>query len=308
MADKKYDLSWLFRFGFIKWLVTGASATFLLVYLITSPVFIQPQYKSEIIVYVPLTLFSQQFDQHGIGFGSNEEIDGHIQILKSTRLLDRLDKKFNLSGTWNIDTLSVGGRERLYRKINSRIKIEKTRYNSVSVTVRHHDPEFAAKMANNIVYLGDSIKEEILLENRLSAYNFAKELYVQKQDEVRDLEDLLKELQDSNFIYNYTYRLTESNNRIRQTSVSHLESLRQLITYEAELWELNSLKNRYEAIRKGLKTPLPRTYVISYAVAAGSQAWPPRILLSLFAAVTFIILLIFFKIVKQDADSEEKGY
>lgn len=281
----KEELSWLFRRGFLKWLAIGAVASFLLVWLFSSPLFIKPLYRSEAIIFVPLTLFSQQFDQQGIGFGSDAEIDGHIQILQSTRMLDSLDARFDLARQYNIDLSRPGGVKQLYDRIKQNISIQKTRYNSVSVSVLADDREMAANMANTIVHLGDMIKEDMLLENRLAAYHFARELYDQKLDEVDALEKTLS-ASDS---------LVDG-----RLFPSHSPGRRELITYESQIWELAERRNRYETLRKSLEVPLPKSYVISPAVAAAGPAWPPRLLLSLAALGVFIASMVVVELLRKD--------
>lgn len=302
MEEFNSDFSRVFRPGIVKWLLAGAAGTFLLVYLLTSPLFIRPLYQSEALIYVPLTLFSQQYEQQGIGFGNNEEIDGHIQILKSVLLLDRLDERFNLSAAWNIDTAPAGGKSRLYDRLNSIVKIQKTRYNSVSIRVRHHDRQLAADLANHIVFLGDTIKEKMLYGNRLEAFNFAGRLYREKQDEIKELELLLTEPD----LVAGMRREDENRGNVLQGENSILSSMKKHIIYETELRQLSSLKNRYETIKKSLETPLPGSYLISPAVASHDPVWPPRLLLSLAAAASFIILMVFFQIVRQNGKAQEQ--
>jgi capsular polysaccharide biosynthesis protein len=76
----------------VKRALIGSIACALLVFIVTSPWLIKPLYESEVIVYVPLTILSQQLNQQGIGFASDREIDWYIQILKSNQLADSLIK------------------------------------------------------------------------------------------------------------------------------------------------------------------------------------------------------------------------
>jgi uncharacterized protein involved in exopolysaccharide biosynthesis len=285
MADLKNDLSWLFSAKFWKWLLIGAAGTFFLVYLLTAPWFVTPMYRSEAVIYVPLTLFSQQYEQQGIGFGTDHEIDGHIQIMLSSRLLDSLEARFDLSGRLEVDLNAPGGHSRLHQMIRSRLKIEKTRYHSVSVRVSDPDPQAAADIANAIVELGDVIKEDILKENRLAAVRFARERYEQKKEEVDALESQL--FPDG--------RITPVQQFTRQ-----VEPFRQMTLYEAELWELSKLRNRFQTLQKSLDVSLPGAYVVSPAQESHRHAWPPRILLSLGAVAVFIVIMAFVEILKKD--------
>ncbi len=284
--DRNNDFHNFFRMALLKRLIIGSPLTFLIVYLVTSPVFIQPQYRAEALLYVPLAIFTQQYEQQGIGFGGNMEIDGHIQLLHSTQILDSLDAIFGFAHCWDIDLTQPDGRSRLYETLRSRIKIEKTRFSSVSVTVRDADPELAASMANEVVRLGDVIREIILFENRLSAYWFALELYEQKLKEVNDIEHKMRSV---DFVPGYDF-LTDSTNPFRSRTL-----------YEAALWALTERKNQYETISQSLQMPLPGAYVISPGVPSHKPYWPRRGLLSLAAVVLFVIMTFFIEVIRLDA-------
>ncbi len=305
MDRSGFDISWMFRPGFVKWVAGGSAGIFMLMLLLTSPLIIKPVYQSGATIYVPLTLFTRQYDQLGVGFGNDEEIDAHIQILRSTLMLDSLDAVFSLSERLGIDMSDPGGRSRYYRIAGSRITAEKTRYGSVSVRVRDKDRVYAAEMANRIVALGDLIKEDILLENRLAAYNFAKELYSEKLEETLEMERQimghgailpLQRLKDG------TADISPAEIFGRAEGVDGVTpgALRQLTAFESELWNLTSLKNNYERLRKSLETPIPRSYVVSPAVVAEKPVWPPRLLLTFAAVIAFVIIMVFVRIVRMD--------
>ena len=305
MDRSGFDISWMFRPNFIKWVAGGSAGIFLLVLLLTSPLIINPLYQSETIIYVPLTLFSRQYEQLGVGFGNNEEIDAHIQILSSSQMLDSLDAVFSLSERLGIDMNDPGGRSTYYRIAGSRIRAEKTRYGSVSVRVRAEDRVYAAEMANQIVVLGDLIKEDILLENRLAAYNFAKELYSEKLEETLEMERQFMEQEGILTVQ----RLRDGTADISFAEIfGHDEGvddatphmMRQLTTYEAELWNLTSLKNNYERVKKSIETPIPRSYIISPAVVGEKPAWPPRLLIAFAAVIAYVIIMVFIRIVRMD--------
>ena len=282
------DFKWLMRQSFLKWLLIGSVSTLVLVYIATSPIFIKPLYRSEAVIYVPLTLFSQQFEQHGIGFASDAEIEGHIQILNSTALLDSLNKKFKLYNLWGIDMDSPDAHSRIYKRLRSRISLEKNRHNAVSITVSDPDAKRAADMANAIVSLGDAIKEDMLKENRLAAYRFAQELYKQQQAQVNELEEKLK-------------LLNKAGQEQKLSDITYHNRL--LITYEAEMQELIERKSKYDTFRKSFEASLPKSYIVSPAFAEASPSWPPRILLAVAAMFGYIILLIAIEIIRKNAHS-----
>lgn len=284
MANLQEELSWVFSMRFLRWLLPGSLITFVLVYLVTSPVFIKPQYRSEAIIFVPLTLFMQQYAQEGIGFGSAAEIDGHIQILQSTRILDSLDTRFMLSERLETDKEREHTPSYYYKKIRSKINIEKTRYGSVSIDVKDNDPVMAATIANAIVLLGDIIKQDILLENRKIAVDFARDLYEKKQAEISMLEEKMGSTRNEN---------------TTQTSRDLTATHRQIVLYEAELYELTALKNNFDKLSRSLSIDLPKVYVVSEAIPAHQAIWPPRLLLSLAASLIYVAMAFFIGIIRK---------
>jgi uncharacterized protein involved in exopolysaccharide biosynthesis len=275
---------------FFKTLAIGIVVTGILTWLTTSPLFVQPLYRAEALIYVPLTIPSKQIEQQGIGFASDIEIDGHIQIFQSGRLRDSLINRFNLAEKYAVDLNNTGGLSQLYDKINSRIKFEKTRYSSVAVSVLDSDPVEAAKMANGIINLGDEIKEEILYENRRTVFMQAKLHYENKASDVRNLEERIDSVENLN---------TERKpNRQDNNLLFKLKN-----QYSFELSEMLSRKNHLELVKHDFNMELPKSYIVSEAIPPASPSWPPRKLITLAAIAAYIFLLLVIEIVKQDVKS-----
>jgi uncharacterized protein involved in exopolysaccharide biosynthesis len=279
------DFTPFFQKKFITWLVSGAIGLFILVYLITSPLIIQPIYKAEALIYVPLTLFTQQYDQGGIGFGGDAEIDAHIQIMLSNFMMDSLLASFDLANQWGLDKTKNGAQAILYNKLRKNLDVQKNRYGSVSIKVSHPDAITAANMANDMVHIADVIKEKMLQQNRYKAYQFAKERYDEKLYEIESMENSGEEMMG--FI--------QKNSGDRNMAI-----LRQRTLYEAELWELTSLKNQYEKMRKSIDAPQPKSYIVSPAVPPAHPAWPPRLVISFAVVLIYVVLMVFVQIIKQD--------
>lgn len=281
MAKHTEDISWIWNAGFLKRLTLGTIVCVVLVYMATLPFLIKPLYESEAIVYAPLAILSQQINQQGIGFANDREIDLYIQILKSNALTDSLIKHFET------DTNSLAKRNRLAHLLESRIKIEKTRYGSISIKVRDHNPIRAAAMAGYIIDEGETIKKSLLLHNRKEASSYAQILVEQKAMEVANLERKLDSLMKSSPL-----RAGEDllKNKTRQV-------------YDMELRELMVRKNQFEQVKNDFNTPLPRAYIISSALPATEPVWPKRGLFSFLGAGIFIFLLIVIEIIKRDIRS-----
>jgi len=277
--NKPDDISWLWRFLFTWRTAIGVIVCVLLAFLVTMPVVMKPVYESETIVYVPLTILTQQINQQGIGFANEHEVDSYIQILKSNTMADSLIKRFGLRENKGQNNSN------LYKKLESRIKIEKTRYSSVSIKVRDQDPEKAAAMANSMIDLCEIIKQHLFYPNRLEALLYSKSLFEQKASEVAKLENELDSLEKHS-------SLPVLKNNWRYTKVMNI--------YKQELQELISRKNRYELAQKDCDTPLPRVYVISPAMATDKPEWPKRWLMCVLAAVGYLFIILVIEIIKRD--------
>lgn len=277
------DLSWLWHRKFVKKAGFGALACALLVFVVTCPLILKPLHEAEVIVYVPLTILSQQLNQQGIGFASDREIDWYIQILKSNQLTDSLVKKYNLFTYFKIDTAELDAKNQLYRKMESRIIIEKTRYGSVSIRVRDNDAKRAADMANEVIALGEVIKRNLLFPNRQESMRYVESLYNQKAAEVGKLQKALDSLRntDRGIKNNYLYNKT-------------------LTLYNLEFQELISRKGIYEREQKNFDTPLPMAYVISSAVPKSQIIWPKQKLLMAAGVGIYLLLLVVTEIIRRD--------
>lgn len=283
MAKNAEDFSWIWQGKLLKRAIFGAITCALLLFVLTSKWIIKPLYESEVIVYVPLTILSQQLNQQGIGFASDREIDWYIQILKSNQLTDSLIKKHNLYSYFGINPQEVDSKNRLYQKMEDRIHIEKTRYGSVSVRVRDNDAKRAADMANEMVELGEIIKKNLLFPNRQESMRYVTSLYNQKVQEVALLQKTLDSLTEMGKTLKNDYQFNKT-----------------LTHYNLEFQELISRKDQYEIEQKNFATPLPRAYIISPAVPSSHAIWPPRGLLIVAGIAFYLILLIAFEIIQHE--------
>lgn len=280
-------LAWIFSKGMLRLTFLGAVITAALVYSLTSSRIIEPLHESEALIYVPLTVLTKQLEQHGIGFASDAEIDGHIQIMQSARLRDSLINRFGLDREFKIDLSELGGKSKLYDEISKRVKIQKTRYNSVSVKVRNPDPTRAAAIANAIVELGDVIKEDILHANRREVYLHAKTHFENKEISVNALESQLDSLEAE--------LLTARNKQRVNSEIFKIRTL-----YSIELQELAGRKNHLETVQRGFETALPKAYVISEALPDASPVWPRRILWTALSVIAYVIIVIVVEVIKRD--------
>lgn len=271
MDRKASEALWLWKLVFTIKTAIGIAITVMLVYLATMPALIKPIYESETILYIPLTNLNQQISQQGIGFANEHEVDLYIQILRSTVLADSMKKRLGITSN------------SFYESLESNLKVEKTRYSSVSVKVRDTSPEKAAYMANLTVKLAESIKNALLYPNRKEAMLYNKSLYEQKILEVAGLKRKIDSL------------ALHTGNPLKD-----LDYEGAVTEYKLELQELIGRKNQYEHAMKDFDTPLPNIYVISAATAATKPSFPRRGLLCITAAFVYLCMYVTIEVIKRD--------
>lgn len=275
---------WLLQTRIMIILLAGSVMVFIIAMILTSSVFIKPRYESEAVINVPLTLFSEQFAQGGIGFGGNAEIDWHIQLLLSRNMLDSLINRFSLVEEWGYELGNSRHLSEVQRRLSSMVSVKRNRYGAVSVRVQSQDARLSAAIASAMIELGDILRHEVLHDNRRVAVDFARVRFDDKRAEVDSLERAL--LAGNMNIQNNEHFLSEIH--------------RSRVLFEAELWQLSQLRADYERLTRMLSTPLPATYIISSPVRSYKPVWPPRILLSVGAMVVFVISFLFFETVKNE--------
>ncbi|MBK8846921.1 MAG: hypothetical protein IPO27_10395 [Bacteroidetes bacterium] len=139
-------------------------------FVLVSPWLLKPLYKSETIIYPPATNNVKYFIDRDPRFGSDKEIEEQIQILNSNILRDTIILKYDLIKHYEIDTTNKSWKYTLLKQYVSNIKIERNRHNAIVITVFDTDPETAASIANDMVQIGDIVKNKIIKSNLRNLY------------------------------------------------------------------------------------------------------------------------------------------
>jgi uncharacterized protein involved in exopolysaccharide biosynthesis len=153
------------------------------------------------------------------------------------------------------------------------------------------EPERAAEIANEIVELGDVIKEDILYENRRKVFVQTKSYYENKLTSITELENRIDSLENAAF-----------GNKLNRKEDNLLFKLKN--QYATEIQELASRKNHLETVEHDFNAELPKSYVISKAIPVTTPVWPPRKLIIAGSVIAYIFLLLVFAIVKHDVNSK----
>jgi tyrosine-protein kinase Etk/Wzc len=280
-----------------------------------------PKYKSTVIFY-PTTNNSisnalltdlNQRQKDALEFGAEEEAEKALQILQSSKLTERLVRNYDLMKHYKIDPNSKLRKTKLSDKISDNFSFSRTRYLSIKVDVLDEDPEMAAKMANGILNLYDSIKNEIQLEVAMPALDIIKRQLEAKQNEINNIKSEMQKL-GAEGVTNYEEQSRALNEEIykarsagKMTQVNDLiEQLKSLVefggqsvtlkeTLELELDKLSDLKAKYERAEVDVKETLNNKFTVSGADVAEQRSYPVRKLIVLISLIcTLAFSAIFF--------------
>ncbi|HEY1045245.1 MAG TPA: hypothetical protein VGF79_02325 [Bacteroidia bacterium] len=277
---------------------------------------ITPKYKSTVIFF-PTTNNSisnalltdlNQRQKDPLEFGAEEEAEKALQILQSSKLTERLVRNYDLMKHYKIDPSSNLRKTKLANKIGSNFSFSRTRYLSIRVDVLDEDPQMAAKMANGILELYDSIKNEIQLEVAIPALEIVKRQMQAKENEVTNIKTELYKL-GMEGVTNYEEQsraLAEELYKARAKGDMRLvddliEQQKKLVqfggqftalteTLQLELDKLSDLKAKYERAEVDVKETLANKFTVSGADVAEQRAYPVRkliVLISLICTIAF---------------------
>ena len=141
--------------------------------------FITPLYLSTAVVFPAATStvsFSEQRNAKAssMDFGEEEQAEQLVQILQSSKIRDKIVHQFDLMKHYDIKPTDANKNYRLGIAYSDHISFTRTRYGSIQIDVLDKDPKLAASIANKIVDLIDTVKNEMVKERTLPAFEINK--------------------------------------------------------------------------------------------------------------------------------------
>ncbi len=255
--------------------------------IFSGPSFITPLFRAEAIIYPPGTNSNRMLIDRDARFGSDKEIDEQIQLLRSTGVRDSLISKYKLLSHYKINPSAPDKRYRLNRVYNSTVSIDRTRFNSISISVTDHNPEFAAGMANDIVSMGDRLRSAIIKEKLREAFTSLSKSMFDISLEIDQLADQINNMfkqevvSGSSFFKNSSIRQLKEQLEVEglkreARDKSNTSQLERLYLYEAKLQQFSTLQISYDQALVSLNNDIPTSYVISRAEIPDKKSYPVR--------------------------------
>ena len=199
------------------------------------------KYGAETTFFVPLTLLETQINQNGIGFGSPVEVDAHLELMQSPRVIQVLESQF---------------------KEGFDLDVQKTRNGAVLVEVESNDPVLAAEICNASVAITDSIKQDMLRHN----VGMSLDVVLNRTQLLEGEEKTLRKELDS-------LRLIAQDDSLSFAALI----FRKERQYGTAVLELTKVERKLEDLKRYTDAPAPKSYIISPAIPSeklvGSPSW-----------------------------------
>ena len=292
---------------------TGVSAVLAVVisFLLT------PLYRSTAVVFPAATStvsFSEQRNAKAssMDFGEEEQAEQLVQILQSSRIRDRIVHQFGLMKHYDIDANDKNKHYKLVKQYNNHFFFVRTRFGSIQIDVLDRDPEKAADMANKIVELVDSVKNDMVAERTIPAF----EINRRKKEQLEQDRDLVLKRMDSlaalgvlsldgrSGLYQAYVDAKNANekaeikrtidvNAVNGTTYDGLEYLR-----NEKIKKLEEFMVSYEQAESDANTLFNHKFVVEKAVVADKKDKPKRMIIVLLATIGAFVFIVFAMLVK----------
>ncbi|MCU0421901.1 MAG: hypothetical protein MUC81_03740 [Bacteroidia bacterium] len=313
-TNNEYSFNFISIVQFIlKWrkhLLIICLSSAILALIITSPFIIKPQFKSKAIFY-PGTINSISYAlfysvkeraQDVLAYGDEDYVEQYLQLALSNELRTKIANDFNLLNHYEIDPNDPKKYEKLNKRIDKMVSVNRTSYNGVEVVVYDTDPQMAASLANAIMYNTDTLK-------RRSQYDVAAQTFVVIEQEYRNKIKVIDSLTEmtrtlgKNGVYNVEEQsrgLAEligkgANNDFTRKERDNLAqyvgdfvSLDEQIRFEAEL--LTDLRKKYHQAKIDLEGKVSNIFVVEKAVPSESKAYPLRIVAAIISMLASLMM------------------
>jgi LPS O-antigen subunit length determinant protein (WzzB/FepE family) len=277
-----------------------------------------PVFRSTAVVFPAATStvsFSEQRNAKAasMDFGEEEQAEQLVQILQSSRIRDKIVEEFDLMNHYNISPSDPNKHFKLVEKYNDHFLFVRTRYGSIQIDVLDREPQRAADMANKIVDLIDTVKNEMVSERTLPAYEINKrkkeqmeldrELVLAKLDSLAELGVVSLEGRTNLFQAYVDSKSAQEKAEIKKTidiNLKHgslfdgLEFIR-----NEKIMKLEEFMVSYEQAESDANTAFNHKFIVERAVVADKKDKPKRMIIVLLATIGSFVFMIFALLINE---------
>lgn len=271
-----------------------------------------PLYLSTAIVFPAATSsvsFSEQRNAKSaaMDFGEEEQTEQLVQILQSSRIRDKIVYQFDLMKHYGIAATDINKNYKLTNEYNGHFSFERTRYGSIKIDVLDEDPKLAAAMANKIVDFIDTVKNDMILERTIPAFEVNRRKKAQMERERDSVLNCLDSLANLGVIAldvrsNLFQAYVDSKNPADRAELKRKIDVN--MKYGAKYDGLEYIRNEktvkledfrisYEQAESDANTKFNHKFIVERAVVADRKEKPKRMIIVFMATISGVVLSIF---------------
>ena len=311
------------RFGLIQFIWKNKKPIFIMtgiaaVVSIVVSFLITPMFLSSAIVF-PAASGNVSFDAQrnvkaaAMDFGEEEQAEQLVQILQSSRIKDRIVKKYHLMADYEIAENDPNKYYKLNKAYYGNFSFNRTRFGSIQIDVLDKDPKKAADMANDIVDLIDTVKNEMIRERTIPAFEInlrkKKQMEHERDSLLTRLEDLAKQGVLPNDVRATLYQaLVDSKSPAEKTEIQRkidvntkFGSVYDGLEYQRneKIVKIEDFRVSYEQAESDANAQFNHKFVVEKAVVADRKEKPKRMIIVLVSTIGGFIFGLFFLLIQQ---------
>lgn len=310
------------RFGLIQFIWKNKKPIFIItgfaaIISIVVSFLITPMYLSSAIVF-PAASGNVSFDAQrnvkaaAMDFGEEEQAEQLVQILQSSRIKDRIVKKYHLLANYEISESDPNKYYKLNKAYYGNFSFNRTRFGSIQIDVLDKDPKKAADMANDIVDLIDTVKNEMIRERTLPAFEINLRKKKQMEHERDSLLTRLEELAQLGVLPNDVratlyQALVDSKSPAEKTEIQRkidintkYGSVYDGLEYQRneKIVKIEDFRVSYEQAESDANAKFNHKFVVEKAVVADRKEKPKRMIIVPVSTIGGFIFGLFFVLIQ----------
>jgi tyrosine-protein kinase Etk/Wzc len=310
------------RFGLIQFIWKNKKPIFIItgfaaIVSIVVSFLITPMYLSSAIVF-PAASGNVSFDAQrnvkaaAMDFGEEEQAEQLVQILQSSRIKDRIVKKYHLLANYEISESDPNKYYKLNKAYYGNFSFNRTRFGSIQIDVLDKDPKKAADMANDIVDLIDTVKNEMIRERTIPAFEINLRKKKQMEHERDSLLTRLEELAQLGVLPN-DVRATLYQALVDSKSAAEKAEIQRKIDINTKygsvydgleyqrnekIVKIEDFRVSYEQAESDANAKFNHKFVVEKAVVADRKEKPKRMIIVLVSTIGGFIFGLFFLLIQ----------
>ena len=245
--------------------------------IFSSSLFITPLYKSVAVAY-PANISP---------YSDESETEQMLEIINSTSIMDSVVEKYDLWTDYKINKADLFAKTYMINEYRSKIKIGKTPYEAVSITVMDKDPFVACDIAKDILNFYDRKVHDLHTQKVGEVVDMYALQLSMKQHDIDSLKEALTDLATNYGVLNYSGQLREVTRGFVNGSAKANELKQNLEKYGADAVDLETkiiaeantyslIKKDYEQNLRFFNSHLTYSNIITEPFPADKKSFPVR--------------------------------